>query len=345
MNENILVSIIIPSYGGAKQLYRAVESVLRQTHTNIEVFVVDDNPADSDGRKKTELIMGKFQDSRLTYVKHEKNMNGSVARNTGIALAKGKYICFLDDDDFYFPDRVKISVEIMEKNRDCDCILCGVLDCTDSGLYGVRYHYDRKGSFKKELLTRKIIMGSGSNIFVTEKAVRDLNGFDASFQRLQDDEFMTRFYQKYKACSCDQLLIVKSRNGVNNEPALEKLYQSRKRFFEKFEADIEELDSEEKKLFYNFHFTGLFHAACYDKGSELKDYVVSVLKKIRPLSKKERIQLVLLKYELGKNIIRLYSAINVMGKHKERMLSEQIKNSCSLEEQIYIDSQLRGFYQ
>lgn len=340
--EDILVSVIIPSYGGAIQLKRAVESVLKQTHTNIEVFVVDDNPPDSVGRKNTELIMSCFNDNRLNYVKHKKNMNGAAARNTGISLSKGKYICFLDDDDFYFPDRVELSVATMEKNKDCDCVLCGVMDCTDSGLYGVRYHYNQGGSLKKELLTRKIIMGTGSNIFVTAKAIKDLGGFDTSFQRLQDDEFMVRFYRKYKACVCDQLLIIKSRNGINNEPPLEKLYKSRDLFFNKFKDDIKELDKNEKNMFYNFHFTALFHAACYSKESKLKNYVVSELKKIRQLTKKEKMQLALLQHKAGQNIISVYSSINLIGKIKEKKLSNKIKNSCTLEEQKYIDYQLRG---
>lgn len=345
MNEEVLVTVIIPSYGGAPQLHRAIASVLSQTYSNIELFVVDDNPPDSLGRKKTEEIVERFNDVRIKYLKHPKNMNGAAARNTGIEQAAGKYICFLDDDDFYLPERVEKSVKCLEENEDSDCVLCGVMDCTDSGLYGVRYHYTKGGDLKKELLTRKTIMGSGSNIFMTAKAMKDLNGFDTNFQRLQDDEFMVRFYRKYKACTCDQLLIVKSRNGINNEPALEKLYKSREMFFNKYADDIAELNEEEKKLFYDFHYTALFRAACYERGGALKEYVVNELMKVRNLTGKEKMQLFLLKNSVGKIIISAYSFLNFRGKINERRLSDKIKNACSIEEQRFIDSQLRGTYQ
>lgn len=344
MSERALVTIIIPSYGGASQLNRAISSVLHQTYKNLELIVVDDNPPESRGRKQTEEIINQFSDARLKYIQHKKNLNGATARNTGISQAKGKYICFLDDDDFYFPDRVRESVTCLEENEDCDCVLCGVMDCTDSGMYGVRYHYTKGGCLKKELLTRKIIMGSGSNIFMTAKALRSLNGFDTEFQRLQDDEFMVRFYRHYKACTCDRLLIVKSRNGINNEPRLEKLYKSRRLFFDKYADDINELNEQEKVLFYNYHFTALFRAACYEDESELKEYVIRELTKIRRLTVKEKMQLRLLKHTVGRTIVYLYSSLNIRGKINERKHSNQIRNTCSIDEQQFIDTNIRGIY-
>lgn len=345
MNEKCLVTVIIPTYGGAPQLKRAIFSVINQTFTNLEIFVVDDNDPDSDARKRTEKIIASFNDKRLVYFRHEKNMNGAAARNTGLAAAQGKYICFLDDDDFYFPERVKDSVDTLEKNPDCDAVLCGVLDCTDSGQYGVRYHYTKDGNLKNELLTRKTIMGSGSNIFITARSAKILDSFDVNFLRLQDDEFMIRFYKKFKACVNDRLLIVKSRNGINNEPALKKLYKSRELFFNKYKEDIEHLTDEEKYDFYNYHYTSILNAAFYDKGGPLKDLVIAKVKEIRLLTKKERLQLFLLKYELGKKIVFLYSKCNILGKMKEKELSSRIKNDCTKEEQSFISKYLEGdFY-
>ena len=92
---NQLISIIIPTYGRPTTLKRSIDSVLSQTYSKIEIIVVDDNNPDTESRKETEEVMSTFSDSRIKYLKHEHNKNGSAARNTGIRKASGKYIGIL----------------------------------------------------------------------------------------------------------------------------------------------------------------------------------------------------------------------------------------------------------
>ena len=81
-----MVSVIIPTYKRADYLTRAIDSVLNQTYNNIEIIVVDDNNSNSTDRKNTESIMQKYnENSKIKYIKHSKNMNGSAARNTGVS--------------------------------------------------------------------------------------------------------------------------------------------------------------------------------------------------------------------------------------------------------------------
>ena len=97
-----LVSVIIPTFQRAKYIERAIDSVLNQTYKNFEIIVVDDNDQESEARKEMIKRMDKYSsDSRIIYIKHEKNKNGAAARNTGINVAKGEYITFLDDDDYF----------------------------------------------------------------------------------------------------------------------------------------------------------------------------------------------------------------------------------------------------
>ena len=107
------VSVIIPTYKRAKMLSRAIDSVLNQTYRNIEVIVVDDNNPNDEYRKATSLIMENYcTDERVHYICHEKNMNGSVARNTGMINASGEFVTFLDDDDIYMPQKVEKLVKM-----------------------------------------------------------------------------------------------------------------------------------------------------------------------------------------------------------------------------------------
>lgn len=129
--QNIMVSVVIPSYSRNLTLERAIESVLAQTYQNIEIIVVDDNPSDSEWRASTEKIMKKYaNEPKIVYIQNEKNLGGSGARNEGIKMAKGEYIAFLDDDDEYFPERIEKQLNyFLENNSDklalvfCDAVM------------------------------------------------------------------------------------------------------------------------------------------------------------------------------------------------------------------------------
>ena len=120
--ESYFLSIIIPTFKRNDNLKKAIESVLNQKG-NFEVIVVDDNDSNSEFRKKNEQLMNEYKKiDNFSYIKHDRNKNGAVARNTGIKNAKGKYITFLDDDDEFLENRVKSIEECLSKtNADFAC--------------------------------------------------------------------------------------------------------------------------------------------------------------------------------------------------------------------------------
>ena len=119
MNENILISVVIPTYSRNESLKRAIDSVLGQTYENLEIIVVDDNPKDSEWRTRSMQIMNDYKDeSRITYILNEHNMGGGLARNCGINCASGKYIAFLDDDDVYLPERIEKQLRVFENSSN-----------------------------------------------------------------------------------------------------------------------------------------------------------------------------------------------------------------------------------
>ena len=98
-----LVSVIMPTYKRSEKLLRAIDSVLNQTYKNLELLLVNDNePFD----EYTELLekneVEKYSnDERFHLILQDKHINGAVARNVGIRQARGQYIAFLDDDDWW----------------------------------------------------------------------------------------------------------------------------------------------------------------------------------------------------------------------------------------------------
>ncbi len=108
-----LVSVVIPTYATNDSLRRAVDCILAQTHKKLDIIVVDDNKADSDYRKKAEEIMESYKDNaKVRYIKNKENLGGSGARNVGIEAANGEYIAFLDDDDWYYPEKIEKQLDV-----------------------------------------------------------------------------------------------------------------------------------------------------------------------------------------------------------------------------------------
>lgn len=123
--DNILVSIIVATYSRSKLLTeRTIPAVLNQTYKDIEVIVVGDNCIDDTPSKIKDL-----KDPRLIFFdlskrgKYPKNVNdrwfvqGSVPRNFGMKVAKGRWLMFISDDDIMYPDQVEKLVKFIKTNR------------------------------------------------------------------------------------------------------------------------------------------------------------------------------------------------------------------------------------
>jgi glycosyltransferase involved in cell wall biosynthesis len=115
-----LISVVIPYHNRADVIGRAVASALRQTHSNIEVIVVDDASAAGD---KLFAALGTFSDSRIRLIQHETNQGGGAARNTGVSEAKGEFVAFLDSDDEWLPTKLERQVALAASLGDVDWLI------------------------------------------------------------------------------------------------------------------------------------------------------------------------------------------------------------------------------
>lgn len=204
-----LVTVVIPTYKRPEDLKRAIESVLNQKYNNIEIKVVDDNNPDTLERKETQALMEQFKDNdRVEYLQHERNKGGSAARNTGWRKAKGEYITFLDDDDEISPNKIYKQVECLEKlDQTWGACYTAYKIVKPNGGYQISSE-NRSGSLYVEALMRTLFMGSGSNLFLRKSVVDEINGYDESFVRNQDIEFMARALENYKLAYIDEQLLM-----------------------------------------------------------------------------------------------------------------------------------------
>jgi len=104
-----LVSIIVPTQRRPEMLREAVESILAQTLRNVEAVVVNDGGPD------VREVLAELNDPRIVYIRHDKPLGRSCARNSGLAAARGQYIGYLDDDDVFYPDHLERLVEHLRR--------------------------------------------------------------------------------------------------------------------------------------------------------------------------------------------------------------------------------------
>lgn len=126
-----LVSVVITTYRRIDFLKKAIESVISQTYTNIEILVVDDNANQREIREKVRMILKQYPQCRL--IENTENLGGSLSRNEGIKAAEGEFISFLDDDDTYKENRIKRYIEEYYRQGSMSTgIIYGYVDAVNS---------------------------------------------------------------------------------------------------------------------------------------------------------------------------------------------------------------------
>lgn len=109
------VSVIMPVYNSEQYISISVKSILNQSYTNFEFIIIDDASTDETFKK---LLEFKKKDKRIILVKNKKNEGVTKSLNKALKIAQGKYTIRMDADDWSYPDRFRLQVEVMEKNPD-----------------------------------------------------------------------------------------------------------------------------------------------------------------------------------------------------------------------------------
>lgn len=262
-----MISVILPTYGRPDNLKRAIESVIKQTIDDWELIIVDDNDPKSKDRELTSYVVKDYlSDSRINYVCHEENKNGSAARNTGILKAKGEYISFLDDDDEYLPSRLEYCLKELNVAQDLYCgVYTGCIFYHDNKIYAKK-DVAKTGNFLVKTLATTFNSYSGSNIFIKRSIIDEIGLFDESFIRHQDYEFLVRLFEKYDLIGISKLLLAKYENG-SNIPNLSKMEKVKERYLSKYLYLINTLNKNDVNYIYYSNYIALAIMAleCNDK--------------------------------------------------------------------------------
>jgi glycosyltransferase involved in cell wall biosynthesis len=109
-NNNIKITVLMPAYNASEYIGEAIESVLKQTFSDLELLIIDDGSVDD-----TAEIVRSFDDPRIVFIQ-QKNAGIAVALNTGLKFARAEYIARFDADDICYPNRLEMQYEFMINN-------------------------------------------------------------------------------------------------------------------------------------------------------------------------------------------------------------------------------------
>jgi glycosyltransferase involved in cell wall biosynthesis len=190
---NSLVSVIIPNYNYAHFLREAIDSVLAQTYSNIEIIVVDDGSTDG----SREVIESYGNQIRAVF---QQNKGVSAARNNGVKAGDGEYIAFLDADDIWLPEKIEKQAKEFEAAKNLGLVHTGVIDIDISGKRLVSQMNGRSGRVSRELLQfdGPVVLGGGSGIMIRRSTFEKIDGFDPRMSTSADWDL---FYRA--SCVCE----------------------------------------------------------------------------------------------------------------------------------------------
>lgn len=216
----MFISVIIPTHNRSGKVHRAVDSVLRQSFSDFELIIVDDASTDD-----TRQWLNGFQDKRLRYLAIP-HSGVAFARNAGVQISKGEWICFLDSDDVW--RKHKLSEQIRFHAENPECVISQTEDTwirNSVRVNKMNKNKTREGDIFKESLELCLI--SCSSVMIRRDIFEELNGFDEDLPTCEDYDLWLKITSKYPIGFVNKNLVTKF-GGHNDQ--LSKKYEAMDRY-------------------------------------------------------------------------------------------------------------------
>ncbi len=189
LSSDILFSIVIPTYNRASLIEMALQSIIKQTYSNWEIIIVDDGSTD-----QTEEILQKYISPKIKYYK-KINEERSRARNYGIARSIGKFITFLDSDDYFYENHLENAAKLLKSNQDAKWFCLGYEII--GGSKKTLPHKNISGDLNLSLLEGNFLSCSG--VFVEKNVLEEVHFCeDISITKSEDWLLWLRLAARYK---------------------------------------------------------------------------------------------------------------------------------------------------
>lgn len=314
-----LVTVIVPVYNVDEYLEECLESLIKQTYSNLEIILINDGSTDSSA-KICDEYSSKYSN---ILVIHQKNQGVSIARNNGINMAKGDYLLFVDSDDIISELYVETMVETMNNNN------CELVECSYTyNLMDLEHEYieNKIESYKSNIVFNKMLSKNKFNgyiwnkIFIKDIIQKNKIYFKENVLIWEDMLFVLEYLKSIKKVVIIDNKFYYYRNRIdsccNEKISIEKLLSKLKvcNIFFDFKCSSEEFKENLNNIYLNLLIDLVFWDIKYNKLSleERKNATIKIkkLKKISDIKFKQHIKLVVCWfYRISKNIFRLFNFI------------------------------------
>lgn len=249
-NKNPEISVLMPTYNGAKFLKETIDSILNQTFTDFEFIIINDCSPDTE---ETDKIIANYDDSRIRYIHNEENLGISGSSNKGIALAKGKYIARQDHDDISLRTRLEEQYNYMESHPEVG--VCGTWAKTFGRgfLKNKTNKYPVKNSEIKANLFNRCPILHPSSVMRKEIFTKHNLFYDESYKTGNDLKLWLDASKLTKFHNIPKILFkYRMHSNRTSETQSDRANDEMKMLFNfKFNLLDLELTSEEKDIFYS----------------------------------------------------------------------------------------------
>jgi hypothetical protein len=199
-----LVSVIMPTFNRAYTLAEAIGSVLEQSYPNWELLVCDDGSTD-----RTAQVVAQMADPRIRYLAFER-ANGAVARNRGLALARGEFIAYLDSDNLWHPNYLDAMLRVLLAAPSRACAYAAYLD---TEIVGTRVELRALAAEPFDPLRLAGANFIDLNTICHHRHLTDwLGGFDEALPRVQDWDLALRYFSILRPVQVPEVLAFYRRN-------------------------------------------------------------------------------------------------------------------------------------
>ena len=185
-------------------------------------------------------------DSRFHLVIQEKHINGAVARNVAIRQAKGEFIAFLDDDDWWEPNKIELQVAKMnELSEDWGGASCRIARYNNDKLIAKLPKFP-SGDVCMDVLMLRSDFATGT-LLLRHTALDETGYFDEKLLRHQDLQLLIQFTHKYKLYQVDEFLHCCDVSDAQNRPNVEKVMTAKKNLFKSVDAIVSSLSPSQRR--------------------------------------------------------------------------------------------------
>jgi glycosyltransferase involved in cell wall biosynthesis len=234
-----LVSVIVPARNAGPTIVDTLESVRRQTVTDLEVIVVDDGSTDD-----TVASVARVTDPRITLVSFPW-AGTSTARNRGMARARGAYLSFLDADDLWTPDKLELQLEALHRREDAGVAYSWTYEIDPAGRpLGPHPPVRHEGDVYAAMLLG-FFVGSGSNALLRRAVIETVGEFDPGLRGVEDWEYFVRAAARWPFVVVPRYQILYRQSARSQSSRVEMMREQSllvvERAFASAPADLQEL--------------------------------------------------------------------------------------------------------